>query len=131
MKQSDGYFENVKREIYEVALAKNGNNREETCQYRGSGDRHCNMTTNKRCKRCKFYSPSTIAVFKAVYSEAEDARKAHKENVETRNRMRKMTNNMQKILRRAEDMVENASECYDKLHMSEIALWQDSVNQYE
>lgn len=85
------------------------------------------MTTNKTCKDCKFYTPTTQAVFEATYDEICRARKAFKTNSE-------IMNDLSQIHTEASRLYNLAAEDYAKLYIEEnamAAMWQDSVNSYE
>lgn len=50
------------------------------CQYRGTDERYCRMTTQKTCAKCRFYSPTTFAKNRMLMEEicrheAEEERK--------------------------------------------------------
>lgn len=127
-------FNEAKKYICEMAAKTNGGGqKEDTCQYRGD-DRYCRMTTNKSCKRCKFYSPTTHATFIAAYNEVLRAQKAYDTNVALANNMQAIFLDMKELLADAEEMSKQAQEDYKELHIAEssmVALWQDSVNSYE
>lgn len=112
-----------------------------TCQYSGKykiTDKYCTLTTNKVCRRCKFYDPTigaTIESFAILVREAE----------KTKNDIRHMTENTRALLDETEDFVDAKrnevtkleKECQKKVQAIRLMnipitrqLWEDSVNTY-
>lgn len=93
----------IKRAIMEIAKKHGNPDRESTCQYKARSRKHCNITTNKSCKRCKFYQPTTQTVFKACYDEI----------IKASNLVDLAAEKMEIIRKAEEETLENASSAAD------------------
>lgn len=49
--------------------------REEHCQYKGKGDEYCLCTTQKSCRGCRFFTPTTQSQLKVVVEKTEELKK--------------------------------------------------------
>lgn len=128
-KESD--FQKIKRNICTIATGKfNYKTMDKTCQFRGT-EKHCNITTQTSCKKCKFYSPSTFATYMSVQNLAEQTRKAYETNKSACVEISKLLNDMEDIDEQARTTFKKIETEFERSHILEVALWQDSVNQYE
>lgn len=125
-----GDYNSVKKYILDVATKTDGGGaREDTCQYRGT-DRWCKMTTNTKCKKCKFYTPTIQATYTAAYNEVMLAKEAYEANVALEKEIKKILQEVRDLKPQALDVVN----LFSRLHIAEnmvLTLWQDSVNSYE
>lgn len=130
-------YDEIKRYILDMATRRTGGgSKSETCQYKNGGgnEQYCRMTTNTSCHRCKFYSPSTHAVFTAAYNEVQRAKAAYESNTAIAKRMEHTYRKAGRLLMEMHDMAAEAKADYEKLYIAEnsmVTMWQISVNDYE
>lgn len=129
-----GYKE-IKVAIEKLAknnMLKGGVKREDTCMYKVDDDsgRYCRATSLTKCGRCKFYEPTTQAVYEACYAEVEHA----KSLAEVINSYVKTISDLQKRVLDADHCLGLIEAEARKMKTDGITLrrlWEDSVNTFE
>ena len=119
MKKKTAPYEEIKPLIQDTAEHRNKEHKEDTCMYRGTdGERFCKMTTNTSCKKCRFYVPTTQAVFRAVYEESVAATDAYYTAKSEYEALTELHDEVQELWEKSRKHFKEAEQAYDLIAMS-------------
>lgn len=78
-----------------------GKERERYCQFKGKDGRFCKATTQKSCKRCRFFSPATQTKIMAIIEHdlqlEEDIRRVKVKNMTLENKVEYLEKEIKKV----------------------------------
>ena len=117
------------RELFEKNY-KDEVNRQRYCQFKVDDDRFCLATTQKTCKKCRFFEPTIQSKFRIVVEKTEELKRIIKGHEKTINGLNEELERLDAIIEekdnRIHDLVEKLADA-----AQELVDYKEKVNELQ